>query len=260
MRIKELLIGKRVLQPIFERLFRISLRGMNYGLGGIITSSGEVNLVKMISKKLGQESGRKNIFDVGANDGHYAEVLLKEFPSETTLHCFEPSGFSFEKLSKRFDAHENVRLVNLGLGSKSESRELYFDTKGSGWASLYARQDTGFNHHLSNSEEISIITLDDYCKDNGIDKIHFLKVDVEGFELEVFRGGQEILPNIDLIQFEFSFANYDSRTYLFEFFETLGDFKIFRVLQNGIYEIQYDPRYEILMTTNYLAVNKKFTW
>ncbi|HYG01135.1 MAG TPA: FkbM family methyltransferase [Chryseosolibacter sp.] len=260
MSIKHFLAGRRVFQSLFERLFRISLRGMNYGLGGIISSSGEINLVRYVKRKL-KDAGVDNavVFDVGANDGKYTQLLLSEFKSEAAVYCFEPSKFSFQDLQKELGTTPSVSLIPEGLGSKAETRLLYFDKEGSGWASVFERKDTGFNHVLNYSEEISLITLDDFCASKGITRIHFLKADVEGFELEIFRGAKLMLPNIDYIQFEFSFANYNSRTYLIDFFQILQDFRIYRVLQDGIHEIRYDPRYEVLMTTNYLAVNKRIS-
>jgi FkbM family methyltransferase len=175
------------------------------------------------------------------------------------VFCFEPSGVSYKELKARHGNNPLVELVPLGLGATNEKRKLYFDIEGSGWASVFQRKDTGFNHPLENSEEINLISLDEFCKSNDISRIHFVKADVEGFELSVLQGAKDMLPNIDFIQFEFSFANYNSKTYLFDFFEILADFRIYRILRNGIEEIQYDPRYEILMTSNYLAINKKFS-
>jgi len=261
MKTKEFFIGRKVLQPFFERLFKLSLRGMNYGLGGMISTSGEENLIKHVKHKLDElQTQHKIVFDIGANTGQYADVVLSAFGKDIQLFCFEPSAFSFHELKNRHGNNDSVKLVPYGFGSVAEKRKLYYDIEGSGWASVYERKDTGFNHPLSQSEEIDIITLDDYCAKNGIKRINFLKADVEGFELEIFKGAKNMLPNIDFIQFEFSFANFNSRTYLFEFFQILSDFSIYRVLRDGIQEIKYDPRYEILMTTNYLAINKRIQY
>jgi FkbM family methyltransferase len=258
MAIKDRFVGRRVFQPLFERLFKLSLRGMNYGLGGMLSTSGEKNLVQMVRHSLDKiEKGNKVLMDVGANDGQYADLLIEAFTPDDKIICFEPSRFSFAELSKRHGSKSNVELVAMGLGSKAEKRNLFFDSEGSGWASVFERADTGFNRSLTHSEEITLITLDEFCQSKDIRKIHFLKADVEGFELEIFKGAKNMLPNIDFIQFEFSFANFNSKTYLFDFFEILSEFRIYRVLRDGIYEIQYDPRYEVLMTTNYLAVNKR---
>ncbi|UII27782.1 hypothetical protein LVD15_05000 [Fulvivirga maritima] len=77
MSIKDFFVGKKIMQPLFERLYRISLRGMNYGLGGMIESSGEINLVKLIANQLINSEGKKVIFDIGANNGKYTDILLK---------------------------------------------------------------------------------------------------------------------------------------------------------------------------------------
>jgi FkbM family methyltransferase len=260
MSVKDFFVGKKALQPLFERMFRLSLRGMNYGLGGMIDSSGEKNVMELVERQLAERGlDPKIIFDVGANHGQYTDELLKIFRGRVRVFCFEPSGVSYKELKARHGNNPLVELVPLGLGATNEKRKLYFDIEGSGWASVFQRKDTGFNHPLENSEEINLISLDEFCKSNDISRIHFVKADVEGFELSVLQGAKDMLPNIDFIQFEFSFANYNSKTYLFDFFEILADFRIYRILRNGIEEIQYDPRYEILMTSNYLAINKKFS-
>lgn len=258
MKLKEYFVGRKFLQPFFERLYRISLRGMNYGLGGIITSSGEENLIRTVKQWL-SKSGISSciVFDVGANNGDYAKALRVEFPPEDVIYCFEPSHHSFQALRRNLEGYTNIELIGKGLGVVAERRKLFFDTEGSGWASVFERHETGFNHVLNESEEIEIIVLDEFCASQGIDRIHFIKMDVEGFELEILRGSVRMLPKIDFIQFEFSFANYNSKTYLYDFFQILSDFRIYRVLKDGLEEIEYDPRYEVLMTTNYLAVNKR---
>lgn len=257
--IKDFFIGKKGLQPFFERLHRISLRGMNYGLGGIIETSGEKNLLKVLNEEL------KNIespvlFDVGANDGKYIEEMYSAFRKNApVIYGFEPSKFTYEKLLKKFENDPNIRLKQIGLASAKGEMQLYYNEQGSGWASLYERQISEFNKGLSQSEVVVLDTLDAFCKSNSIDHIDFMKIDVEGHELEVLKGGTDMLKNIRFIQFEFSFANYDSKTFMKDFFEVLKDFRIYRVLQNGIREFSYDPRYEIMMTTNFLAINTSFT-
>lgn len=256
--IKNLFIGKMAMQSFFERLHRISLRGMNYGLGGIIDTSGEKNLLKLVNFEL------KNIespilFDVGANDGKYIEEMCSVFNRNTpVIYGFEPSKFTYEKLVKKFENDPNIHLKQIGLAANKGEMQLYYNEQGSGWASLYERQVSEFNKGLSQSEVVSLDTLDNFCLANDIDHVDFMKIDVEGHELEVLKGGKETLKNIRFIQFEFSFANYDSRTFMKDFFEILNDFKIYRILQNGIRELSYDPRYEIMMTTNFLAINQAF--
>jgi FkbM family methyltransferase len=255
--LKDLFIGKKYFQSLFERLHRISLRGMNYGLGGTISSSGELNLLKYVNKEL-EDTGHPILIDVGANDGKYISAMQTEFNNRALIYGFEPSASAFSLLENKWNDQDNIRLFQYGLAAEEGEMNLYFNEEGSGWASVYQRQGSMFNKDLSRSETIKLIRLDDFCRDNDIEHIDFMKIDVEGFELSVLQGAKEILEKTRFVQFEFSFANYDAATYLKDFFEIMENFKIYRVLQNGIHELQYDPRYEILMTTNYLAINTHY--
>ncbi len=254
---KDIFVGRRILQPLFERLHRISLRGMNYGVGGITTRSGEERVVKFVKEKLNARyPNEKVIFDVGANIGQYASILAKTFSQNDKIYCFEPSKKSFNLLKTNLSQYPNIHLSQLGLGSRAENRTLFYDMAGSAWASVYQRKASHFSPDLKFEEDISITTIDSFCQEHGIKKIHFLKIDVEGFELEVLKGAATNLSNIDFIQFEFSFANYNSGTFLFDFYDLLHKFNLYRIVQNGIRKIDYDARFEIFMTTNYLAANK----
>ena len=137
---------------------------------------------------------------------------------------------------------------------------LYTDQEESGLASIYKRKLDHFGVFMENSEEIELSTIDIYCKRNGIDKIHFLKLDVEGHELSVLNGAKQMIANslIDYIQFEFGGCNIDSRTYFQDFYYFLKDnYKIYKILRDGLYEIKsYKESMEIFLTINYLAIRK----
>lgn len=258
MMLKKLLVGKKSLQPLYKKLHNIALRGMNYGLGGMIETSGELYLVNYIFFKL-ERNEKVVLFDVGANDGKYTTVLHNKFNSLAEIHCFEPDMNSFNLLDKAFGSHPKIKLNQFGLSSKKEELILYYDKEGSGWASLFPRQKSEFSKGLEKTQKVLLERLEDYCINEDIIHIDFMKIDVEGYELEVLKGAGEKLKNISFIQFEFSFANFDSKTYLKDFFEILTEFNIYRVLQNGLEKINYDPKLEIFMTTNYLAINKNIT-
>ena len=112
------------------------------------------------------------------------------------------------------------------------------------------RSHDGFDE----SEEVKIQTIDDFCKLNNLKEITLLKLDVEGSELACLKGAEQMLPNIKYIQFEFSTASRDARVYFRDIFNFLSDYKIYRILKDGLCEIT-DPEKitELLFTTNYLA-------
>jgi hypothetical protein len=110
---------------------------------------------------------------------------------------------------------------------------------------------------LSHTEQVRITTVDDFCQSNGIDRIHLLKLDVEGYELKVLEGASRLLAAraIDFIQFEFGGCNIDSRTYFRDFFDMLApQYSVYRVVKDGLKEIiSYSETLEVFTTTNYLC-------
>ena len=113
------------------------------------------------------------------------------------------------------------------------------------------------NNKLFLTSQIVTKILDEFCSDHKIEHIHFLKMDVEGNELNILNGAKRMIENdsIDFIQFEFGGCNIDSRTFFQDFFYLLKErYRIYRILKNGLYPIDsYSEKYEIFITTNYLA-------
>lgn len=248
--IKQFLVGKKGLQPFFERLYRISLRGMNYGLGGMVESSGELFIINYVKS----QTHYPVIFDVGANRGQYLESLIRAFGNKADIYSFEPSSACFKEL-ERYRA-KGVFPQQLALSDQPVELTLHFDAEGSVFASVHDQDETVIQKNLSRHETIKATTIDDFCRENKISQIDFLKIDVEGHELNVLKGAARMIPKIRFIQFEFGPSSMAANTYLRDFFKALPDFDIYRVLNNGIQKIEYDAMKEIFLTSNYFAVNK----
>lgn len=248
--------GKKQLQPFYETLFRISLRGMNYGNGGNYEESGELGVLLYIKKKLEKEKSIV-VFDVGANVGNYANAVYKTLDGRTAIHAFEPSKKTYESLRRNTTEIKNVVLNNFGLGSAVDTLTLYSNRQGSGLASVYQRELGYAGISMDKTEEIQLSTIDTYCRENNIHRVHFLKLDIEGHELSALKGASQMLTNrkIDFIQFEFGGTNIDSHTFFRDFYQLLKmDYKIYRILRDGLAEIpQYKITYEIFDSINYLA-------
>lgn len=159
------------------------------------------------------------------------------------------------------EGYSNVHLFNFGLGEKEESATLFFPKAGSGIASVYRRRLDHFGTRMDHAEEIKLTTLDSFCNENNIEYIDFLKLDVEGHELSVLRGGSDMIgsDSIARIQFEFGGCNIDSKTYFQDFYYLLSkSYHIYRILKYGLYKINgYRETEEIFTTTNFLAVLRK---
>jgi FkbM family methyltransferase len=254
------LAARTYFQPFFRLLHYVSLAGMNIGAGSDTDSSGEQHAISMVLKRV-QPNRTPVIFDVGANKGEFTKLVLRVLGNGVQVYCFEPSVTTFvvlEKALKQFSP--NVHLNNFGLGARSEQLTLYSDQVGSGTASLYRREQRFTGLEMRYSETVSLRTLDEYCAEQQITFIDYLKLDVEGHELSVLAGARGFLAgtDIDMIQFEFGGCNVDSRTYLRDFFTVLGDnYQLYRIVANGLTRIeQYDEKLEIFTTTNYVAIRK----
>lgn len=131
---------------------------------------------------------RKNVyggvaFDVGAHIGYYSRLLSSV---ADRVYAFEPEPRNFALLVKNTRKYPNVTPVNMAISNKS-GQEDFFIVKGS-----------TFRHSLVDegdceSVQINTTSLDDFVKENSLQGISFVKIDVEGHEKEVLEGMKEII-------------------------------------------------------------------
>lgn len=193
--------------------------------------------------------------DIGANCGTWTEALLLSRP-DAIVFCFEPSGEAFEELQNKFSGTPNVHLVRAAVGNRNGEATLWADTPGSGLASLTKRRLSHLGIDFEHSEIVDLVTLDDWCALNSITPA-LIKIDVEGHELDVLKGGLTVLEGVQVVQFEFGGCNIDSRTYFqdFWYFFNSLDFKLIRLAPGALIEVnRYRESDETFRTTNYLAV------
>ena len=252
-------LGKKAFQPFFERVNFIALQGMNfYGVG--IQDGGEKMVISYFFNQL-DKNIKPIIFDVGANVGDYAIAVGSIIGQRAQLYCFEPSKETFALLKENVKNHKNIKLYNFGFGEENKQTVLYSNEKGSGLASLYDRKLEYHGIIMGERENVTIRRLDDFCRENNIEHIHFLKMDVEGNELNILKGAAGIIESgvVDFIQFEFGGCNIDSRTFFKDFFDFLNpNYNIYRILKDGIRLIDsYKEEQEVFLTINYLAILRK---
>jgi len=204
------------------------------------------------------------IFDVGANIGEWTRFVLN-FNENIVIHCFEPSSKTFNLLMKNYFPI-NVICNNLGLSSQETEQELYSIKEGSGIGSLYKRIRF-FKKNTTDSkiltERVRLDTLDNYCKKKNIDFISYLKIDVEGHEYEVFKGGKNLFKNsqINIIQFEYGGSFIDSHVFLKDIFDYFKDFdyNFYKIFPNSIKQVKsYNAKHENFQYQNWLIIKKDY--
>lgn len=174
------------------------------------------------------------VFDIGANVGSFSQELLKT-NSDSLIFAFEPVKSTFEKLVNNKWSHSHISFHQLALGNTDEKITInIYDEKDSVLNSLNPNamcKDNG------QKEEIVVQRGDNFCAQYNISHINLLKIDTEGFELNVLEGFSKMLnsKSIDLIYIETGFGKDNRRnTYFSEILDVLNKkgYQLF-----GLYEV-----------------------
>ncbi len=223
--------------------------------------SGEAFVKKDILPKYFPYKSKPIIFDVGANKGEYSSSILNYLPF-SKVFAFEPNPKAFLDLQKK----KEINTYNVALGNKKgkEKIHVYKDTPNSQHGSLFPNFAKVINSELSKKEtfsfDININTIDNFCSENEIFQIDFLKIDVEGYEFSVLQGAKKMLDNnnIKIIQFEFNVSNILSKVFLFDFYNLLEDkYNFYRLDTNRLIPLgEYNSMNEIFKFQNLLTIQK----
>jgi len=153
-------------------------------------------------------------FDIGANVGIYSVLLSRLCSSSGRVWAFEPVPDTFWRLRETLALNQcnNVNAVQTAVCEKSGTVQMnLFEARFSEWNTLgRPSMQTPERNCVTpkNSIDVPSVTLDEFCAVQGIERVNFLKVDVEGFELAVFQGAERLLSEnrVDFICFEISKA------------------------------------------------------
>jgi FkbM family methyltransferase len=150
-------------------------------------------------------STHPEIVDVGANEGQSIRQFRRYF-ERSFIHSFEPSPTTFARLRENTARVTDLRLINVALGSQPGVADLIENTH-SGMSSFLELGPDGFGQKKS-ACRVPVTTLDEYCASYAVKQIDILKVDTQGFDLEVLKGGQELMAakRIRLIYLEIIFS------------------------------------------------------
>ena len=190
-----------------------------------IISNNEIENIKKCIK------AKDIVFDVGACIGEWSDAVLQICP-DVSIHQFEPVPQAFEQLK-----NESLFCNNLALSNKMGQIEFYHYPSETRLSTEFRRSsevECLFNL-VPNKIIVNTTTIDTYCVEHQIHKINFLKIDVEGNELFVLEGANEMLKagNIDYVQFEYGACFYDAGISFQQVWEllTFYGFKVFNETQ-----------------------------
>ena len=144
-------------------------------------------------------------FDVGANEGQTSSEASRYFPA-TRIYAFEPHAPTFGRLVQRMARCSGFSGYNLALGSANGDVTLYeYDQSVLNSLIPNAQYAVRFGQDARKTSA-KCVTLDEFCATNGIMGIDVLKIDTEGFELEVIKGAANLLETgaIRFVYLEFN--------------------------------------------------------
>jgi FkbM family methyltransferase len=139
--------------------------------------------------------------DAGANIGVYTRFLSRCVGSQGTVHSFEPDVTNFERLHAALCDTSNVLLNQLALSDQT------------GESVLYISDNLNVDHRAYQTEgeprrrvAIHSVRLDDYFKPG--ERVDFIKMDIQGFELHALRGADRVLADNPTIRLLLEFWPY----------------------------------------------------
>jgi len=197
------------------------------------------------------------IFDIGAYIGEWSFLMHRAFP-QAQIFMFEPQpNCKPEIMAKNIP---NATLIPCAVSSAKGPAKLHTCDHAAYIASLHPRLDSYFKKNQFIDIEVNTVTIDDMVKEHALERIDFLKMDIEGHELEALKGAAKSLEHgvILALSFEFGSGNINSRTYFRDFFELLNSYNyaIYRILPSRrllpIQEYYEDCEY-FRGVTNYIA-------
>jgi FkbM family methyltransferase len=174
------------------------------------------------------------IYDVGANVGTWT-LLAKALYPEAQVHAFEPLPVHVAKFRELTRGLPRVQLHEIGLGSASVKTVMRV-TDFSDASSLLPLTDAGKTQwDLKQVAEIpvQIERLDDWVASRQLASPDLIKMDVQGFELEVLRGATRCLTNAKWVLLEASFKDFYEGQCRFDDLVTFLSAENFRVFAFG---------------------------
>ena len=156
------------------------------------------------------------IIDIGAHKGEFLEKMLR-IEKVNFFYAFEPQKVVFKELNEKFSKNKKIKLFNFAMDKEVTNKKLKINklSMTSSLAeindkSLYLRFKNFLTRTKSNFEdeyEVQTNTIDKIFEGIKLKKT-LLKIDVEGFEINVIKGSQIKLKEIPFILLENQFGNH----------------------------------------------------
>lgn len=170
---------------------------------GIIKIDPKTNFIR-VRQRLINNLKVASIIDVGANAGQWIKAVN---PSNLTgtVWCFEPLEVPYKKLEKSAKGYPNVKVFKLAFSDFTGQSQMFVASNGGASSSINAPTEH-LNLHsaikFSKRETIDVSTIDEFFSKHELLLPVYLKIDTQGHEWNVIKGGTKTLTNVAVIELE----------------------------------------------------------
>lgn len=240
------------------------IRGLAKSLGYEITPTWRINEIPL-EKHLSELFEKYEIdvvIDVGANTGQYRDMLRNEVGFRGKIFSFEPVRSLANQIKARSPHDGAWHIYDCALGSESGEANINVARESTLTSFLSPKSGDGTGilkaESITHNEMVQIRTLDDVLSEANIDCAStrvYLKLDTQGFDLEVLKGAKKSIQNIVALQTEASilpiYENMPNYQEVLENLKGLG-FEI-----SGMFPVTYDQKLR-LIEFDCIMINRRF--
>jgi FkbM family methyltransferase len=186
----------RVRKLAFAFRSRLTLNALAHGVAASIEHTESLSRYKF-----------STIVDVGANRGQFALFSIEYFP-DARIICFEPIPDATATFRRIFSGYHNVIIHQFAIGSEPAEARLHVTAAddSSSMLSISQRQRDAFGTYEQTTIMVPVHRLDETIPESAIVAPALLKIDVQGYELEVLRGCGALLTRFDVVYVEASYV------------------------------------------------------
>lgn len=159
-----------------------------------LTNLYETKTLNAALRILSQQKSNPVILDVGANVGLLSLQIKNRIPT-AQIHMFEADPTVYRQLEKNISLNQvtGLKLNNLAVSASNGDTLTFVKSQlstESGWGRIENDEN---RNHLTEKFQVRSISIDQYLKENEIDHVDLLKIDVEGAETLVLSGARQAL-------------------------------------------------------------------
>jgi FkbM family methyltransferase len=173
----------------------------------------------LLEQLLRNSIGQSVLLDIGANKGAWSLRALagaNKFGKSIKLHAFEPCTGTRSILEGNLSSYEDAHVYGIALSATEGEVDFFINGIGNGTNSLSPTSG-------ATSERVKLSTVDEFIRHHNIEYVTMMKVDTEGFDLDVLKGAAETLVGgrIGLVQFEYNWRWLLNKASLLEVFSLI---------------------------------------